>query len=233
MAVFTEETVRDNLRIRDGKRVFYLAEGDHLTPSAREWLRHEKVDVLPAATAKPNFYRTTDGLLVKEKPEHMTHLKEDLLVAKNHPRIVLRGNIDLLEAELLLVIALANRDNKKDLAAQLKEILDCVRTMMRCEVLEEPFQQTKICGMTMDELREHSHYPQKYYLQPHFMPSAEDNTWILLLNRIRGLLRKTEIAAYEAFLDHNGRIVRSDLLMGYNRLSSLVWILMIREKKGV
>ena len=36
MAVFTAESARANVRVRDGKRVFYLAEGDHLTPSARD-----------------------------------------------------------------------------------------------------------------------------------------------------------------------------------------------------
>ena len=47
MAVYTEESVKANVRVREGKRVFYLADGDHLTPSAREWLRQEKVEVLP------------------------------------------------------------------------------------------------------------------------------------------------------------------------------------------
>ena len=36
MAVYTQDSVRANVRVRDGKRVFYLAPGDHLTPSARE-----------------------------------------------------------------------------------------------------------------------------------------------------------------------------------------------------
>ena len=34
MAIYTAQAVKANIRVRDGKRVFYLAEGDHFTPSA-------------------------------------------------------------------------------------------------------------------------------------------------------------------------------------------------------
>ena len=61
MAVFTAESARANVRVRDGKRVFYLAEGDHLTPSARDWLRRDGVEILPARDAKPNGDRTLTG----------------------------------------------------------------------------------------------------------------------------------------------------------------------------
>ena len=41
--LWTETAVRENLRNRDGKRVFYLASGDRLTPGARDWLVRERV----------------------------------------------------------------------------------------------------------------------------------------------------------------------------------------------
>ena len=34
--LYDEAAVRANLRNREGKRVFYLAQGDKLTPSARD-----------------------------------------------------------------------------------------------------------------------------------------------------------------------------------------------------
>ena len=86
MAVYTEESVRANIRVRDGKRVFYQADGDHLTPSAREWLRQERIEILPAAEAKPKVYRTLTGAVLTEKPEHMTHLRADVLVPKDHEK---------------------------------------------------------------------------------------------------------------------------------------------------
>ena len=36
--------VRDNIRNREGKRVYYLAKGDQLTSDARDYLTRERVD---------------------------------------------------------------------------------------------------------------------------------------------------------------------------------------------
>ena len=43
---------------------------------------------------------------------------------------------------------------------------------------------------------------------------------------------ETELAAYRAFSDRDGRLERRDILLALNRLSSLCWILMIRLKAG-
>ena len=100
--LFTKDAVRDNIRNRDGKRVFYLAKGDQLTSDARDFLTRERIDILPAETAKPERYRLLSGGFLEEKPEHMTHLYGDVLVEKTHPRIAFRGAIDTLESEILL-----------------------------------------------------------------------------------------------------------------------------------
>ena len=63
------------------------------------------------------------------------------------------------------------------------------------------------------------------------MPAASDSRMRLTLNRLRTQVRKTELAAYEAFRDRDGVCTRPDLLLVLNRLSSLFWILMIRMKK--
>lgn len=231
MAVFTEESAKANVRVRNGKRVFYLAEGDILTPSARQWLQRDQVEILPAAIAKPHRYRTLQGAYFEEKPEHMTHLQADLLVSKSHPRIILRGLVDLLESELLVTAHTLRKAGDSQTAEYLDEILEYVQKMMRHEVMEEPVEVQRLCGLTADELREHSHFPQKYYGIPHFMPKSADNLSILLLNRLRSLVRRVELAACAAFQDQNENVTRSDLIQGYNRLSSLFWILMIRKKK--
>lgn len=227
MAVFTEETARANIRVRDGRRVFYLDSRDHLTPAARDWLRRDGVEILPAAMAKPGEYTTLFGAKLTEKPEHMTHLRPTVLVSKDHPRIAFRGMVDALEAELLLCA----KEAGQPLRQQLTEILEFVRTLIRCDVLEEPVGEFCLCGMTPETLREHSHFPQKYYDQPHFMPSAEDSKILLSLNRLRTLVRQTELAAYRAFRTVDGDVARQDMILALNRLSSLVWILMIRQKK--
>ncbi|MBQ9968339.1 MAG: ATP-binding protein [Oscillospiraceae bacterium] len=227
MAVFTTQGARENIRVKDGKRVFYLADGDHLTPSAAEWLKENDVQILPAKEAVVREYRTLDGGFVRKKPEHMTHLRADVLVRKDHPRIRFRGMIDALEAKLLL----AAKEAQPQLRKQLDEILQAVRTLIRCDVMEQPVQIHTVCGLNEQELRQRSHYPQKFYDQPHFMPSADDSRMLLLLNEVRTMIRQTELAAYDAFHDRDGAVTREDILRLLNRLSSMLWILMIQMKK--
>ena len=225
--VFTEEHVRANLRVKDGKRVFYLAAGDKLTPAANSFLRQEHVKVLPATEAKIAEYVTLFGAKLTEKPEHMTHLRGNLLVAKDHPRIRFRGMIDALEAELLLCM-----DEAKDtgLLPHLREVLQFIRDLIPADVLGEPVKPWNLCGMTAEQLREKSHFPQKYFDQPHFMPAETDGRLILMLNKVRTVVRQTELAAYDAFKTKEGGTDRDDIILALNRLSSLFWIFMIQEK---
>ena len=225
--LYTEEAVRANIRNREGKRVFYQGKGDTLTPGARDYLSRERIEVLPAEQAKPEEYRLANGAVLREKPEHMTHLKGNLLVPKTHPRIALRGRLDSLEAELLLC-----QLNCEKWRAELGEILALARNLIRWDVLDEPAPEGKLCGLTAEELRSHSHRPQDYYGQPHFMPEAADGAVILHLNRCRTAARAAELAAAAAFTDENGNCTREDILRSLNRMSSMLYILMIREKAG-
>lgn len=225
--LYTETAVKDNLRNLNGKRVFVLAEGDRLTASARDWLRSQKVDIVEPQQMQKTEYAALNGAYFKEKPEHMTHLNSQFLVMKNHPRIRFRGKMDCLEAELLLCQnALCGEK-----AQQVGEILQLARSILRWEVMDEPAQQLLLCGLTAEQLRSHSHFPQKYYDQPHFMPQATDDKIVLLLNRARCAARQAELAAVDAFADENGCCRRTDLLQALNRMSSMLYILMIRQKK--
>ena len=227
--LYTEENVRDNLRNRDGKRVFYLGKNDQLTSGARDFLTRERIPILPADQAKPQSYQLLNGAVITDKPEHMTHLHSNVLVPKTHPRILFRGGMDTLEAEIMLCQPLAEGAVANDLG----EILSFARMLLRCEVLNEPVPTGKLCGLTPDELRRHSHRPQDFYGQPHFMPSATDGQLILRLNRARCAAREAELRAVAAFLDVDGNPTRLDLLQAMNRLSSMLYILMIRCKKGL
>ena len=219
-------TVRDNIRNREGKRVFYLGKGDQLTSEARDFLSRERIEILPAEKAKPDRYRLLTGGYCEEKPEHMTHLHGDILVPKTHPRIAFRGAVDLLEAELLLCAL-----RVPDCRGELEEILALTRRLIRCDVLEEPVQEVSLCGLTPAELRSHSHRPQDYYGKPHFMPGVADGAAVLHLNRARAVARQTELVAARAFQDENGIPTRPDILQSLNRLSSALYILMIKAKQ--
>ena len=223
--LLNQENVRDNVRNRDGKRVFYLAKGDQLTSGAREFLSRERIEILPAELAKPEKYRLINGGYLEEKPEHMTHLDAQLLVPKTHPRIFFRGKMDTLEAELILCQLTAAH-----LITPVGEILALARRLIRCDVLGEPVQDTKLCGLTEAQQRERSHFPQNFYGQPHFMPGVEDGKVIARLNRARCLAREAELAAVTAFADREGNPTRPDILRSLNRMSSMLYLLMIQEK---
>ena len=224
--LYTEQNVRDNIRNREGKRIFFLGAGDQLTPGARDWLRKERIDIRPAETAKIDTYWLLSGGFVTEKPEHMTHLNGDVLVRKTHPRIAFRGRMDMLETELMLCQLIV-----PEFRQELGEILALSRLLIRCDVLDEPVPQQKLCGMTEAELRKRSHFPQEYYGQPHFMPEYTDGQDMLQLNRARCAAREAERLAAEAFQDREGNPTRVDILQAMNRMSSMLWILMIRLKK--
>ena len=225
--LYNEEAVRANIRNREGRRVFYLGKGDQLTSAARDWLSRERIDIRPGDQAKPEQYRLLGGGYLEEKPEHMTHLNAEVLVPKTHPRIRFRGAMDTLESELILCQLTA-----ENLLAPVGEILTLSRQILRCDVLEEKLSWDKLCGLTEAEQRRHSHFPQEYYGQPHFMPSAADGMVIARLNRTRCAAREAELAAAEAFSDREGNPTRVDILRALNRMSSMLYILMIREKSG-
>ena len=225
--LYSEEAVRANIRNRDGKRVFYLGKGDQLTSSARDFLSRERIEILPAEQARPQRYRLLNGGYVEEKPEHMTHLHGDVLVPKNHPRIVFRGKMDTLEAEMILC-QLAD----KSMEGPVGEILGLARQIIRCEVLEEPLKWDTLCGLTESEQRKRSHFPQEYYGQPHFMPSFTDGLTIARLNRARCAAREAELASVDAFSGREGNLTRQDIPKALNRMSSMLYLLMIQKKAG-
>lgn len=223
--LWDEQAVRANIRNRDGKRVYYLGKGDQLTSTARDFLRRERIEILPGSQARPERYRLLSGGYAEEKPEHMTHLNGEVLVTKTHPRIRFRGKMDTLEAELILCQLVPGAPE-----GALGEILDLSRKILRCDVLEEPLRQDTLCGLTQDEQRGRSHMPQDYYGQPHFMPQASDGSVIAGLNRARCFAREAELAAVEAFSNREGNLIREDIPKALNRMSSMLYLLMIQEK---
>ncbi len=224
--LYHEEAVKANIRNRDGKRVFFLGEADTITPSARDYLRRERIEIRPAAEAKIRSFSLTSGENISEKPEHMTHLRGNILVPKSHPIIAFRGAMDTLQAELLLAQLMVAPKIRSDI----EEILTVARNIIAWDVMQEPATLETLCGLTAEQLRTHSHLPQNYYGQPHFMPSYTDGMAILQLNRTRCAARSAELAAVRAFEDATGGCERTDIVQALNRMSSMLYILMIQLK---
>ena len=219
--LYTKEAVQANLRNWEGKRVFYLGKGDQLTSDARDFLTRERIEILPAEQAARQRYQLLGGGFMEGKPEHMTHLNAEVLVEKNHPRILLRGAVDSLEAELLLCA----REAEGDLRRDVESVLAYVRKLLSWEVLDKPVEEVTFQGMGEQELRSRSHRPQDFYGQPHFMPESADERILLLLNKCRCQARSAELAAVAAFGS-----TRQDLIRGFNRISSFLYLLMIQQK---
>ena len=159
MALLTEEDVR---RMSDNgtRGPVVVRRGELLTPGARDWLRAHRVEVVyPAGGGDPGApdapqYRTLFGAELNNKPEHMTHLRGNVLVFKDHPRIAFPGWIDALEAELLLARRAAADEGLAALEAELGEALDFARRCIRFDVLDEPVGPVRLCGYTAEQLRE-------------------------------------------------------------------------------
>ncbi len=225
--LYTKDSAKDNVRNRQGERVLYLGKEDRLTDEARDYLKANHIRILDAAQARPDRYRLLSGGFVTQKPEHMTHLNAQILVPKTHPRIRFRGAVDTMQAQIILCQQALPQWSK-----QLQELLELSNRLISCDVLEEPLGEFTLDGLTEQEQRRRSHLPQEYFGQPHFMPKASDGEAVARLNLLRCLVRQTELAAVEAFTDRDGAPTRVDLLQALNRMSSQVYILMIRQKAG-
>lgn len=253
MRAITEDILRLELR-NSQPEVYYIPTGKILTPAAREYLQQRKIkiakegecpqrapegDAAPAApqpvmaAPKPKYVDYQSGSYYMEKPEHMTQLFDNQLVAKNHPRILFRGKLDSLQALVVLDQALiAGAGGSQQLLADLDDVLKALRNLMRCDVLDEELHSGTIIGLTHGELREHSHNPMKFYnIRQMILPSYTMGRDYALLNQLRAAIRETEVAAANAFYD-GFRFSRSDIIEELNRLSSALHIMMCKYLAG-
>ena len=186
----------------------------------------------PTAQAGPRYVSALDGGGYEAKPEFMTHLKGNRLIAKDHDRIIFRGKLDSFQSAILMVQAGALEKGMVKMVEELEEILDWVREIMKADVLEAPLEKLSVLGLTPDEMRAHSHNPKKAYGVPHITPSAEMGVQLLGLNFLRSLSREMETAGVRAF-HREFEMLRPDILTTLNRMSSALYIMMARERAGL
>jgi len=182
---------------------------------------------------KPDHFDVIDGSRLENKPEHLTALRGNLLVPKNHPQIKFRGMLDAFEADVVSAQVAFVRLGLTKGVADLGQILAFVKQILRAEVLDQPLEDLNLLGLSDTELREHSHHPKQYYGIPHFAATAEDGEAVVLLNQLRTRVRQAELAAYDAFtLDGATVPTRIDIIRALNRLSSAVYLMMFKAKTG-
>lgn len=173
---------------------------------------------------------------VGRKPDALTHLNATTFVAKNDPRIALRGRVDSAIAQALLIQAQWQRENAAPAwQAMLADIRSALGDVLRCEALDEPMRAITLGELDEAQIHAYSHNPLKHLGHDHIVPAIEHGLEVARLNVLRTAIRETEVAAAQAFIARDYSIARGDLLQALNRLSSAVYVLMLicltQEKK--
>ncbi|MDO5562643.1 MAG: ATP-binding protein [Synergistaceae bacterium] len=213
---------------------------DKPAPRREESSPAQEAPPAPAASSAPMYIDYESGAFYAEKPEHMTQLHRNELVAKDHPRIYFRGRLDSSQALVVLAqVTIKDEDgaNSAKLMVDLGDILATLREIMRCDVLDQPFRQDKVIGYSLEELRDRSHNPMKYFsVKQMVLPDYSLGKTYALLNQLRTDIRETEVAATRAFRLSRNVYDRKDIIEALNRLSSAVHIMMCKylaeEYKG-
>lgn len=198
--------------------------GVKLTPAARQYLTDLRLYCAGGAAPEP----IPEGASSRQgKPEHMTHLTAGQLVPKTHPRIALRGKLDTLEAEILVLQATATQRGARALVGALEDALSLTRRVLGCEVTGEPLTGWALGGMSPEAVRKASHDPQALGFAGHVVPVCTQGLTAALLNRLRAVSREAELLANAAFCSQSG-CSRTDLLLALNRLSSYFYVLQLQ-----
>jgi ethanolamine utilization cobalamin adenosyltransferase len=177
---------------------------------------------------KGRYVDAETGEFYDEKPEHMTHLRGNLLTTKTNRRIVFRGALDSLEADVLEAVLLAAEQGEEEIRRGLEEILRCLGGIMSAEVNETPLEAPGLFGLSAGELREQTHDVKAAFGIPYLKPDYTMGPLALRLNTLRTRVRSTELLAVKAFCPQS-EYPRNDIILALNRLSSAVYWLFCRH----
>ncbi|MBQ9196416.1 MAG: cobalamin adenosyltransferase [Clostridia bacterium] len=220
MRYITERELRD--QFAGGVPEQYQVPADcRLTPAARQYLMDLRL-YRHAPGPRPGTAVSPGGV----KPEHMTNLNARELVCKTHPRILLRGKLDTLESDILVLQTSCGAEWR----APLGDALNLVRAVLAAEVREGPLAPWTLDGMSAEEVHRCSHHPEEFGFPGHILPAPEHGLFAAQLNRLRAITRETELAAVQAFWDGQ-RVTREDIILALNRLSSYFYVLQLRAAR--
>lgn len=241
----TEAWLRANHTLSEGGEI-HLPADVRLTPSARELLesRHlrvkfldrqgrlfveddeqtpQPVHVLTSSDHPPQACCELCHQPVGKKPDTLTHLTADTLVAKNDPRLAFRTVLDsTIALTVWLQIELA-----EPWQPWLTDIRSRLGNIMRADALEEPLAAQSIAGFSEAQLHRLSHQPLRYLGHDHLVPEARHGHDVALLNLLRSKVREAEVTAAQVFITPQFAVQRADIMQALNRLSSAVYVMMI------
>ncbi len=213
-----------------------------ITPGAKEYLRDRGIELVIEEKADgrsvKSYNFTSDGYVdyltgrtYDSKPEHMTHIRGNALVMKNHPRIAFRGRLDSLEARIVACQLAASEQGCSALVDELGKVYDFTRNILSAEVNEKKIESIELLGMNSQRLRYVSHHVFEEFGVNHAVPDYRSGRLCVELNLLRTSVRETELAAVAAFGTGEG-VTRPDIIEALNRLSSCVYILYCKARGG-
>jgi ethanolamine utilization cobalamin adenosyltransferase len=172
------------------------------------------------------YINAETGEHYRTKPEHMTALSGNRLVPKTNGRIVFRGLIDSLEAEVIEAQLLAENLGEARCRDSLGEILACLRDLLAAEVKESPLPPPRLFDLGAEELHRQSHDVKGTFGMDHPVPDYTMGPLAARLNCLRTKIRQAELLTVKIFSD--GENKREDLILVMNRLSSGAYWLFCR-----
>lgn len=250
MEILTEADLRSGkFNLSDNKVL--VKKGTFITPLANEYITDNSLEIefIDSSATGGSFgkgvmsytpikksgskrfldFETGEGY--SDKPEYMTHLRENLLVKKDHPRILLRGKFDSLEALIMQTQVTVTKEGYGNIAHDLDEVMNFVQTLLACEVKDEPVPEIMLLGMNSQRLRYVSHHLREEFGIDHSVPHYSMGEVCVALNSVRTFIRETELIAVTAFTN-DGNVTRPDIVEALNRLSSCVYIMFCKKVSG-
>ena len=221
MRYITERELRDQFASGVPER-YDLPADCKLTPAARQYLMDLRLYRHADAPRRASAPLPAGS----RKPEHMTNLNAQEMVCKTHPRILLRGKLDTLEAEILVL----QTSCEAAWRAPLDDAMRLTRAALAAEVRGVPLAPWTLDGMGPEEVHRCSHHPEEFGFPGHILPAPEHGPLAAQLNRLRALTREAELAAVTAFWDGQ-RVQREDIVLALNRLSSYFYVLQLRAAR--
>ncbi|KLI24256.1 ethanolamine utilization protein [Brachyspira hyodysenteriae] len=246
MRVITEEMIINDILDKDVSE-YFIEEGDFLTLSARKYLDSKNIEIkiktnncnVGSFTSNPKSYGIKEienieyyidyetNKRLDTKHENYTHLYDNVLVEKNHPRIILRGKLDSLLALIVDIEYEFKERQEYKLLEYLKKYHKLIHAILYSEVTNKSLELDTIFGLTDEEIRKISHHPKEYFGCDHIFINYNMPYTVIKLNLIRTAVRETELIAYNALKNE-----REDIIKVLNRMSSAVYILMLIAYTG-
>jgi ethanolamine utilization cobalamin adenosyltransferase len=222
LGVLTEIELRDRVKREGQLDTISIDSGTLITPAAAQYAREQGIKII---YGDQNKGISREQLKGQKKPEHYTHLDHKNLVPKTHPRIKLRGMLDLLQALIIKAQVTVKMEGMPKLVGDLEQLLAYTRQLLRNEMTGDEVPDLKLFGLSEEEIHEYSHHPFKKIGVNHIVPSHHMGQIIAELNYLRTVVRQVEIAACDVYVNNDGTVEREDIIKALNRLSSAVYVM--------